>query len=66
MPAFASSTTSSDNPQHLDPEYEPLNVDSESLTAERIDMGFDEQFVKPEGRQGDVAAQWTAYVRRSP
>ena len=33
------------------------------LHPEDAHMGYDEQFVKPEGRQGDVVAQWAAYVR---
>lgn len=59
MPALASSTS----PELSDPEAVPLTLDPDTPTVEAIDMGFDEQFVKPEGRPGDVAAQWAAYVR---
>ncbi|RPD65981.1 hypothetical protein L226DRAFT_608899 [Lentinus tigrinus ALCF2SS1-7] len=58
MPALASSTT----PERSDPEAEPLTLDPDTPTIETLDMGFDEQFVKPEGRPGDVAAQWAAYI----
>ncbi|KAI0747970.1 hypothetical protein C8Q80DRAFT_1169371 [Daedaleopsis nitida] len=57
MPPLVSSTT---NERH-GPEYEPLNVDPDTPLAEDIDMGSDEAFVKPEGRQGDDIAQWAAY-----
>ena len=63
MSALVSSATSGDA-HH--PEYVPLNVDPDTPLSEDIDMGCDEQFVKPEGRQGDVAAKWAAYVRCRP
>nr|AIY34644.1 hypothetical protein [Polyporus umbellatus] len=53
--------TSSTSLHDSDPEYELLNVE-ESDTPTLADMGYDEQFVKPEGRRGDVAAQWAAYI----
>lgn len=45
------------------PETELLNVDPDTpLSPSDHDMGYDEQFVKPEGRPGDTAALWAAYV----
>lgn len=62
MPPVGPSTTDSQYP-HPHPESEPLNVDPDTpLSPSNDDMGFDEQFLKPEGRPGDVAALWAASV----
>ncbi|KAM5539033.1 hypothetical protein V8D89_007256 [Ganoderma adspersum] len=60
MPPVLSST---DSP-HPRPESEPLNVDPDVplSPSNDDDMGYDEQFVKPEGRPGDAAALWAASV----
>ncbi|KAI0807172.1 hypothetical protein C8Q74DRAFT_1213187 [Fomes fomentarius] len=58
MSPISSSTTA----ERSDPEYEPLNVDPDTPLADSIDMGSGEAFLKPEGRRGDVAAQWVAYI----
>ena len=42
--------------------YEPLQLDSSARSPEST-MGYDEQFVKPEGRRGDVPAMGAALVR---
>lgn len=61
MPPVLPSTPDAQYPH---PETEPLNVDPHTpLFPSDHDMGYDEQFVKPEGRPGDVAALWAAYVR---
>ncbi len=67
MPPVGPSTTDSQYP-HPHPESEPLNVDPDTpLSPSNDDMGFDEQFLKPEGRPGDGAALWAASVRhRTP
>ena len=60
-------TDDNDDTQHLQEEtseQEPFIVEPDTpLHPEDAHMGYDEQFVKPEGRQGDVVAQWAAYVR---
>ena len=48
-----------------DLEREPFVLEPDTPLAVE-DMGFDEQFDKPEGRPGDVIAQWAAYVRAVP
>ena len=57
---------SSNSLERFDTEYEPLNVDPDAPFADNPDMGSGESFVKPEGRTGDVVAQWAAYVRPMP
>ncbi|PIL23848.1 hypothetical protein GSI_13599 [Ganoderma sinense ZZ0214-1] len=58
MPPVVPSTDSA----HPHPESEPLNVDPDAplSPSNGDDMGYDEQFVKPEGRPGDVPALWAA------
>lgn len=58
-----SPSSSSTTAERSNVEYEPLNVDPDTPLAGSIEMGSGEAFLKPEGRQGDVAAQWVAYVR---
>ena len=60
MPPVVPST---DSP-HPHPESEPLNVDPDVplSPSNDDDMGYDEQFLKPEGRPGDAAALWAASV----
>ncbi|CDO70748.1 hypothetical protein BN946_scf184798.g63 [Trametes cinnabarina] len=45
-----------------DVEYEPLVVSSASASRDPSIMGYDEQFVKPEGRRGDIPALWAALI----
>ncbi|KAI8998786.1 hypothetical protein BD414DRAFT_133868 [Trametes punicea] len=45
-----------------DIEYEPLTVESASPSRDASIMGYDEQFVKPEVRRGDVPAMWAALI----
>ncbi|KAL7283265.1 hypothetical protein ACG7TL_002694 [Trametes sanguinea] len=45
-----------------DVEYEPLVVESAPTSRDPSIMGYDEQFVKPEGRRGDIPALWAALV----
>lgn len=45
-------------------EYQPLANDlSASEPSEPVQMGADEQMLKPETRKGDLPAEWAAYVR---
>ncbi|OSD01668.1 hypothetical protein PYCCODRAFT_1412440 [Trametes coccinea BRFM310] len=45
-----------------DVEYEPLVVESAPTSRDPSIMGYDEQFVKPEGRRGDIPALWAALI----
>ena len=65
MPPIVSPTAAT-GAAYSEPEEEPLNVDTDTpLTPLNAsdDMGFEEQFLKPEGRPGDEIAAWAAYVR---
>nr|VWO98805.1 Pre-mRNA-splicing ATP-dependent RNA helicase PRP28 (EC [Ganoderma boninense] len=60
MPPVVPSTDSASHP-----ESEPLNLDPDaplSPSNDDDDMGYDEQFLKPESRPGDAAALWVACV----
>jgi len=46
-------------------EYEPLIVDSERADPSQIQMGTDEQFLRPEGRAGDKVARIAAFAAAS-
>ena len=60
--AISTATAPDDTPPHDASEQEPFIVEPDTPNHPE-DMGFDEQFAKPEGRQGDVIALWAAYVR---
>lgn len=49
--------------QHLSLEHVDRASTSTANLPERVDMGYDEQFVKPEGRRGDGTALLVAGVR---
>ncbi|KAI0670534.1 hypothetical protein C8Q78DRAFT_1036720 [Trametes maxima] len=61
LPTLSTTPSSAQN-QHSDVEYEPLVAEPSDNTPDTAPMGYDEQFVKPEGRRGDGPALWAAIV----
>ena len=66
--AFEYESETPAQPHHSAFEFErqPLILEPDTPVtpeAPRDSMGYDEQFVKPEGRRGDAIALWAALVR---
>ena len=69
VPSTSRSTGTTQDPS--DAAYQPLATVAPEQTeplqiVEGAEMGFDEQYEKPEGREGDAFAQVVAFVRYLP
>lgn len=63
LPVIGSSRTEQEHPEV---EYEVVPEAPEDSRLQTSEMGYDEQMLKPEAKEGDIAALYAVYVSLEP